>query len=112
MASARLEAADCGPVLFAYDGSDLAAFAIAQAAAHLPARRDALVVCVWQPVEVGFAPTDGRHFNADRATEVRNAAEQTAAHGARWPARRDSWPVATPGSRSRRKRCRQRRLSF
>ena len=71
-----------GPVLFAYDGSDLAAFAIAEAATQLPARRDALVVCVWQPVEVGFAPTDGRHFNADRATEVRNAAEQTAAHGA------------------------------
>ena len=25
-----------------------------------------------------------RHFDADRATEVRQAAEQTAAHGARW----------------------------
>jgi nucleotide-binding universal stress UspA family protein len=31
---------------------------------------------------VGFTPTDQRHFNADRATEVRHAAEQTAAHGA------------------------------
>jgi MFS family permease/nucleotide-binding universal stress UspA family protein len=71
-----------GPVLFAYDGSDLAAFAIAQAAAQLPARRDALVVCVWQPVEVGFTPAEGRRFDADRATEVRNAAERTAAHGA------------------------------
>ncbi|MDT5283073.1 MAG: hypothetical protein QOJ20_4268 [Mycobacterium sp.] len=71
-----------GPVLFAYDGSELAAFAIAEAAARLAPGRDALVVCVWQPVEVGFTPTDTKHFNADRAAEVRQAAEQTAAHGA------------------------------
>ena len=45
-----------GPVLFAYDGSELAAFAIAQAAAQLAPRRDALVVCVWQPVDVGIHP--------------------------------------------------------
>ena len=75
-------AGSAGPVLFAYDGSELAAFAIAQAAAQLAPRRDALVVCVWQPVDVGFTPTDERHFNADRATEVRHAAERTAAHGA------------------------------
>ena len=43
---------------------------------------DALVVCVWQPVDVGFTPTDGKHFDADRASEVRRAAERTAAHGA------------------------------
>jgi nucleotide-binding universal stress UspA family protein len=71
-----------GPVLFAYDGSELAAFAIAEAAAQVAPGRDALVVCVWQPVEVGFTPTDTKHFNADRAAEVRQAAEQTAAHGA------------------------------
>jgi nucleotide-binding universal stress UspA family protein/multidrug transporter EmrE-like cation transporter len=71
-----------GPVLFAYDGSELAAFAIAHAAAQLFPRRDALVVCVWQPVEVGFTPTDTTHFDADRALEVRQAAERTAAHGA------------------------------
>jgi hypothetical protein len=35
-----------GPVLFAYDGSELAAFAIAQAAGQLAPQRDALVVCV------------------------------------------------------------------
>lgn len=70
------------PVLFAYDGSELAAFAITQAAAQLAQQRDALVVCVWQPVDVGFTPTNGRHFDADRASEVRRAAEQTAAHGA------------------------------
>jgi MFS family permease/nucleotide-binding universal stress UspA family protein len=71
-----------GPVLFAYDGSERAAFAIAQAASQLPPGRDALVVCVWQPVEVGFTPTDTTHFNADRASEVRHAAQQTADHGA------------------------------
>lgn len=71
-----------GPVLFAYDGSELAAQAVAQAAAQLPPGRDALVVCVWQPVEVGFTPTDERLFDADRAVQVRQAAERTAAHGA------------------------------
>jgi nucleotide-binding universal stress UspA family protein len=80
--SIQREATDsAGPVLFAYDGSDLAAFAIAQAAAQLTPGRDALVVCVWQPVDVGFTPTDKTHFDADRAVEVRQAAERTAAHG-------------------------------
>ncbi|WP_396921864.1 MFS transporter [Mycolicibacterium sp.] len=71
-----------GPVLFAYDGSERAAFAIRQAAAQLSALRDALVVCVWQPADVGFTPTGSKRFDADQATEVRHAAEQTAAHGA------------------------------
>ncbi|MDT5334654.1 MAG: hypothetical protein QOD90_159 [Mycobacterium sp.] len=71
-----------GLVLIAYDGSDLAACAITDAAAQLAPRRNALVVCVWQPVDVGFTPTDPTHFDADRATEVRRAAESTAAHGA------------------------------
>jgi nucleotide-binding universal stress UspA family protein len=71
-----------GPVLFAYDGSELAALAIARGAGELAAGRDALVVCVWQPVDVGFIPTSPRHFDADRAPEVRSAAEETAAHGA------------------------------
>jgi MFS family permease len=71
-----------GLVLIAYDGSDLAACAITDAAAQLAPRRNALVVCVWQPVDVGFTPIDPTHFDADRATEVRRAAELTAAHGA------------------------------
>jgi len=80
-------AASIGTVLLAYDGSELAARAIAQAAAQLTPRREALVVCVWQPVDVGFTPTDAKHFDADKATEVRRAAEQTAAHGASLAAR-------------------------
>ncbi|MGV0807919.1 MFS transporter [Mycolicibacterium setense] len=82
-----LEAADAtalstGPVLFAYDGSQRAASAIERAAAELSTPRDALVVCVWQPVDVGFTPVETTHFDADQATEVRRAAERTAAHGA------------------------------
>ena len=71
-----------GPVLFAYDGSELAALAIEQAAAQLAPGRDALVLCVWQPADVGFVPTGERHFDADQASEVEKAAEETAAHGA------------------------------
>jgi MFS family permease/nucleotide-binding universal stress UspA family protein len=70
------------PVVFAYDGSDLAAFAITQAAFQLGPGRQAVVVCVWQPADVGFTPVDKKHFDADKATEVRRAAEDTAAHGA------------------------------
>jgi nucleotide-binding universal stress UspA family protein len=71
-----------GPVLFAYDGSQLAKLAIEQAAHQLAPARDALVVCVWQTGDVGFVPPTGRHLNAAQATEVRNAAQDTAAHGA------------------------------
>jgi nucleotide-binding universal stress UspA family protein len=71
-----------GPVLFAYDGSELATLAIEQAGRQLAPGRDALVVCVWQPGDVGFLPTAGTRFNAAEATQVRKAAEETAAHGA------------------------------
>ncbi|HXW79936.1 MAG TPA: universal stress protein [Acidimicrobiales bacterium] len=71
-----------GPVLFAYDGSDLAGFAIGHAGGQLKTGRDALVLCVWQPVDVGFVPVSERRFDADDATEVRKAAEETAEHGA------------------------------
>jgi nucleotide-binding universal stress UspA family protein/MFS family permease len=70
-----------GPVLFAYDGSPLADHAISHTAQQL-SHRDAVVVCVWQPVDVGFTPTDDHHFDPDRAAEVRRVAERTAAHGA------------------------------
>jgi nucleotide-binding universal stress UspA family protein len=70
-----------GPVLIAYDGSELAALAVDQAARELATGRDALILCVWQTVDVGFVPATTRHFDADQATEVRRAAEETAAHG-------------------------------
>jgi nucleotide-binding universal stress UspA family protein len=71
-----------GPVLLAYDGSDLAAFAIEEAAAQLGRGREALAVCVWQPVDVGFVLPVDAHLNSTDATEVRRAAEETAARGA------------------------------
>jgi len=71
-----------GPVVFAYDGSELAALAIEEAAGQLAAGRDALVVCVWQPANVGFEPTGDARFDANDAKQVCSAAEQTAAHGA------------------------------
>lgn len=76
------EPAADGPVVFAYDGTDLAQSAIQQAAVHLGPGRCALVVCVWQSANVGFTPTDEARFDADEASQVRCAAERTAAHGA------------------------------
>jgi nucleotide-binding universal stress UspA family protein len=70
-----------GLALFAYDGSDLAKLAIEQAGRQLAPGREALVVCVWQPADVGFVVPE-RHLNAAEATEVRSAAEETAAQGA------------------------------
>jgi nucleotide-binding universal stress UspA family protein len=75
-------AAPAGPVLFAYDGSDLARLAIEQGGRELAPGRDALVVCVWQTGDVGFLPTGEQHFKATAADEVRKAAEETAEHGA------------------------------
>jgi nucleotide-binding universal stress UspA family protein/MFS family permease len=71
-----------GPVLFAYDGSDVAKAAIAEAGHQLPARRDALVLTVWRTFNVGFVPEPDARFDAACGGEVGQAAEQTAAHGA------------------------------
>jgi nucleotide-binding universal stress UspA family protein len=70
-----------GPVVFAYDGSDLAKLAIEEAGALLDGERDAIVVCVWQPFDVGFVPAAGLQFDAAAAEDVRQAAEATAAEG-------------------------------
>ena len=75
-------AAPVGAVLFAYDGSELAQLAIEQAGRQLAPGREALVVCVWQPGDVGFVPIREQHFNAAAADEVQKAAEETAKHGA------------------------------
>jgi nucleotide-binding universal stress UspA family protein len=71
-----------GPVLFAYDGSDLAKLAIDEAARQLAPGRDAIVLTVWQPFDVGFLPAGGDQFDAADVTAVREAAERTAAEGA------------------------------
>lgn len=69
-------------MLFAFDGCELAELAIEEAARQLAPGREALVVCVWQPVDVGFVPPSGTRLNTGEATEVRTAALETAAHGA------------------------------
>jgi nucleotide-binding universal stress UspA family protein len=71
-----------GPVVFAYDGSDMAKAAIAEAGRQLPARREALVFTIWRTFAVGFIPEPGAQFDAACAGQVREAAEQTAARGA------------------------------
>jgi nucleotide-binding universal stress UspA family protein len=74
--------APTGPILFAYDGSELAGLAIEEAGRHLAPAREALVVCVWQPADVGFTPVGDQHFDADTATEVEAAAKAVADQGA------------------------------
>jgi nucleotide-binding universal stress UspA family protein len=71
-----------GPVVFAYDGSDLAKLAIDEAGRQLGSGRDALVLTVWHPFDVGFLPAGGVQFDTAQITDVKDAAEQTAADGA------------------------------
>jgi nucleotide-binding universal stress UspA family protein len=71
-----------GLVVFAYDGSDLAKHAIAEAGRELGPGRHALVVTVWQPFDVGFLPAGGLQFDAAEISAVKDAAERTAAEGA------------------------------
>lgn len=82
MASSGASAATSGPVLFGYDGCDLAKLAIERAGHELAPGRDALIVCVWQTNDVGFVAPNERHLKAGDAAAVRAAAKETAAHGA------------------------------
>ena len=77
-----MSGSDLGPVLFAYDGSELARLAIEEAGRQLEPGRDALVLTVWRPFAVGFIPPPGVEFDAAASDEVRKAAEETAAQGA------------------------------
>lgn len=71
-----------GPVVFAYDGSELAKLAIADAARQLGPGREAVALTVWQPFDVGFVPPVALQINAAEIAGVREAAELTAAEGA------------------------------
>ena len=71
-----------GPVVFAYDGSELAREAITEAARLLGPGREAVVLTVWKTFDVGFLPPDGVEFDAADAAEVGRAAQQCAAQGA------------------------------
>ena len=56
-----------GPVVFAYDGSELAKHAIGEAGRLLEAGGEALVVTVWQPFDVGFLPPPGSNSTRRRS---------------------------------------------
>jgi nucleotide-binding universal stress UspA family protein len=71
-----------GPVVFAYDGSDLAKLAIDEAGRQLSPGRDALVLTVWHPFDVGFVPAGEVRFDAAEVSDVKHAAWNTAAEGA------------------------------
>jgi nucleotide-binding universal stress UspA family protein len=71
-----------GPVLFAYDGSELAKLAIQEAGRQLAGARQGLVLTVWQPFDVGFLPSASAAFDAQNASAVAAVAKQTAAEGA------------------------------
>ena len=71
-----------GPVVFAYDGSELARLAIDEAGRQLAPGRAALVLTVWQPFDVGFVAAVELRIDAAEIADVRNAAERTAAEGA------------------------------
>src|SRR5262249_26827725 len=77
-----MSAGDLGPVLFAYDGSDLARLAIEEAGRQLEPGREAVVLTVWRPFAVGFVPPPEVEFDAAASEEVRKAALETATQGA------------------------------
>jgi nucleotide-binding universal stress UspA family protein len=77
-----MTASGLGPLVFAYDGSDLARGAIDEAARQLGPGRDAIVLTVWRPADVGFIPAAGLEIDAARRDQVKRAAEATAADGA------------------------------
>ena len=65
-----MTSAATGPVMFAYDGSELAKTAIANAAGQPNHGREALVVTVWQPFNVGFLPPHDLRIDAAAADKV------------------------------------------
>jgi Universal stress protein family len=78
-----IEDRDRSTVVIAYDGSNAADAAIAQAGLEFGPGRDAVVVCVWQCANVGFLPIGSPRLRAMDAHDVRRAAEFTAAYGAK-----------------------------
>jgi nucleotide-binding universal stress UspA family protein len=76
-----MNASAAGPVLFAFDGSDLAKIAIEEAGRQLAPGREAYVLTVWEPLGVKFVPVAAIAIDP-LIDEVRQSAEQTAAKGA------------------------------
>ncbi|HTX32174.1 MAG TPA: universal stress protein [Solirubrobacteraceae bacterium] len=75
-------AGENGPVVFAYDGSELAKLAIEEAGRLLGPGHEAVVLTVWKTFDVGFSPPDDLELDAADAAEVDQAAQRCAAEGA------------------------------
>ncbi len=92
-----------GPIVIAYDGSELAELAIAEAGELLRTDRPVLVVCAWQPFDVGFVPADDFHVDAKQVPGgQRRGAGHRRARGEAGHARRASPTSAAWRSRLRR----------
>jgi hypothetical protein len=74
-----------GPIVFAYDGSELAKLAIDEAGRQLPPGRDALVLTVWQPFDVGFVPVGGFRFARPRSTTYARRPSRPPPKAPLWP---------------------------
>lgn len=78
--------ADSGPILIAYDGSDFAKAAIADAASQLGPGRKAIVLTVWEPLEeLPFLGVRGVAADIEAVetvvAEMRAGAEKVAGEG-------------------------------
>ena len=74
---------DSGPILFAYDGSDLARAAIDEAGRQLSTQRRAVAVTVWEPLGVNtFFPAGAIPVNEEVVEDLVKGAEEMAAEGA------------------------------
>jgi nucleotide-binding universal stress UspA family protein len=70
-------------VLFAYDGSDLAKGAIEEAGRQLGGGRSAIVLAVWEPLDVNtFFPAGAVPVDESVIEAIQAAAERTAGEGA------------------------------
>jgi hypothetical protein len=70
-----------GPFLFAYDGSEPSKASIREAAAHLSAGRDAIVLTVWEPLTalpLAGGAVMSPEVEEDFAERARNAADEGA----------------------------------
>lgn len=72
-----------GPILFAYDGSDEAKQAIAQAGDQLKTGRPAIVLAVWEPIEaIPFWGAPMARVPSSLTEEIEKEAQSVAAEGA------------------------------
>jgi nucleotide-binding universal stress UspA family protein len=90
-----------GPVLFAYDGSEYAKAAIAEAGSQLRSGRKAIVLAVWEPLEsLPFWGAPMSRVPPEMIQDAESEAEKLAAEGAELAKQAgfDAEPGAVEGS--------------